>query len=127
MTKAVAPRLKAPGRVINVSSVGARCGFEKLAIYSSSKAALEGLTRGLAAELGGDGTTVNAVAPGPTESDMLEDVPKDIVEIQLKMTPVQHRYGAADDIAQVVAWLAGEESRWISGQTISASGGYAML
>ena len=127
MTKAVVPHLRAPGRIINVSSVGARSGFEKLALYSASKAALEGMTRGLAAELGGNGTTVNAVAPGPTKSDMMDDVPKDIVEMQLKSTPVQHRHGEADDIAQVVAFLASENSRWISGQTISTSGGYMML
>ncbi|KAF2707423.1 NAD(P)-binding protein [Pleomassaria siparia CBS 279.74] len=127
LVKAVVPHLKAPGRIINISSVGARCGFERMALYSASKAALEGMTRGLAAELGGDGTTVNAVEPGPTESDMLDDVPKEIVELQLKTTPVQHRHGTGNDIAQVVAFLASEESRWISGQTISASGGYLML
>jgi 3-oxoacyl-[acyl-carrier protein] reductase len=93
MTKAVVPHLRAPGRIINLSSVGARLGFENLAMYSASKAALEGLTRGLAAELGHQGHTVNTVAPGPVQSDMLDDVPQDLVELQLKMTPVEHRYG----------------------------------
>ena len=127
LTKAVVPHLQAPGRIINMSSVGARSGFAKLALYCASKAALEGLTRCLAAELGELGHTVNAVEPGPTESEMLDNIPKDIVDMQLKMTPVQHRAGKPDDIAQVVAWLAEEQSRWISGQTISASGGYLML
>lgn len=93
LTKAVAPYLRAPGRIINLSSVGARQGFESLAMYASSKAAIEGLTRGLAAELGHAGHTVNAVAPGPVESDMLDNVPEEIVDIQLKTTPVEHRHG----------------------------------
>lgn len=127
MTKAVVPHLQAPGRIINISSVGARSGFAKLALYCASKAALEGLTRCLAAELGDVGHTVNTVLPGPTESEMLDNIPKDLVERQLKMTPVQNRVGKADDIAQVVGWLAEEQSRWISGQSISASGGFLML
>lgn len=93
MTKAVVPYLRAPGRIINLSSVGAREAFESLAIYSASKAAVEGLTRGLAADLGHAGHTVNAVGPSPTESDMLGDVPSEFVERQLKETPVQHRCG----------------------------------
>ncbi|CAI6338853.1 unnamed protein product [Periconia digitata] len=126
-TKAVVPYLRAPGRIINISSIGARQGLESLAMYSASKAALEGMTRGLAAELGSSGHTVTAVAPGPVKSDMLDDVPAEIVELQLKTTPVEHRHGTVDDIVQVVGWLSEERSRWISGQTISASGGYQML
>lgn len=127
LTKAVVPYLRAPGRIINMSSVGARSGYPQMALYSASKAALEGMTRGLAAELGDAGHTVNAVAPGPTESEMLDEVPKDIVEGQLKITAVEHRVGTVDDIARIVAWLAGEDSKWVSGQTISASGGFLML
>lgn len=93
MTKAIEPHLRAPGRIINLSSVGARQGFESLAMYSSSKAAIEGLTRGLAAELGHAGHTVNAVAPGPVKSEMLDTVPQDIIDIQLKTTAVEHRHG----------------------------------
>jgi 3-oxoacyl-[acyl-carrier protein] reductase len=127
MTGAVVPHLRAPGRVINISSVGSRSGPPKYALYAASKAALEGMTRSLAHELGDAGHTVNAVAPGPTESEMLDEVPKEITEIQFKMTAVQHRVGTVDDIARIVAWLASEDGRWISGQTISASGGYLML
>jgi 3-oxoacyl-[acyl-carrier protein] reductase len=127
MTKAVLPHLRAPGRIINMSSVGARFGPPQLALYAASKAAIEGMTRSLAQELGGAGHTVNAVAPGPTESEMLDDVPKDIVETQLKTTAVQHRVGTVDDIARIVAWLASEDGKWVSGQTISASGGFLMI
>lgn len=127
MTKAVVPHLRAPGRIINMSSVGSRFGPPQLALYGASKAALEGMTRCLAQELGGEGHTVNAVAPGPTESEMLDDVPKEIVETQLKTTAVQHRVGTVDDVAKIVAWLAGPDSKWVSGQTVSASGGFLML
>jgi 3-oxoacyl-[acyl-carrier protein] reductase len=127
MTGAVVPHLRAPGRIINMSSVGSRLGPPKYALYAASKAALEGMTRSLAQELGDAGHTVNAVAPGPTESEMLNQVPKDIVEHRLKTTAVQHRLGTVDDIARIVAWLASEDGRWVSGQTISASGGFLML
>jgi len=127
MVKAVVPYLRAPGRIINISSVGARCGFDKLSLYSSSKAALEGMTRGLAAELGALGHTVNAVEPGPVQSEMLDQIPKDIVEMQKKTTPVEHRIGTIEEVAAVVGWLAEAQSKWISGQTISASGGFLML
>ncbi|KAF2734300.1 dehydrogenase with different specificitie [Polyplosphaeria fusca] len=126
ITKAVVPYLRSPGRIINISSVGSRMGMENLALYAASKAGLEGMTRCLAAELGDAGHTVNSVQPGPTESDMLDDVPKDLVAMQKKMTPVGHRLGRPDDVAQVVAWLASEESRWVSGQAISTSGGFLM-
>ncbi|KAF2121739.1 dehydrogenase with different specificitie [Lophiotrema nucula] len=126
ITKAVAPYLRKPGRVINISSVGSHMAMPSLILYSSSKSALEGLTRGLAAELGDAGHTVNAVLPGPTESDMLDDVPEDIKDIQKKSTPAEHRFGTAKDIADIVVWLASEESRWVTGQAISASGGYLL-
>ncbi|KAF1946757.1 NAD(P)-binding protein [Clathrospora elynae] len=127
LTAAVVPHLRAPGRIINMSSIGARCGFPGVTLYASSKAAIEGMTRSLAHELGDAGHTVNAVAPGPTESDMLRNAPKKFLEGQLQQTAVQHRLGAPDDIARVVAWLCGEDAKWISGQTISASGGFLMV
>jgi 3-oxoacyl-[acyl-carrier protein] reductase len=126
MAQAVLPHLRAPGRIINISSVGARYGFRDLSVYCSSKAALEGLTRCWAAELGAAGHTVNAVNPGPVQTQLMEKIPKDYIEMQKAQTPVENRLGTVDDIAQIVAWLAGEGSRWISGQVLSASGGWAM-
>ena len=127
LTGAVVPHLRAPGRIINMSSVGSRTCFANLSLYTGSKAAIEGMTRSLAQELGGAGHTVNAVAPGPVESEMLADVPKEIVQGQLKQTAVEKRVGTVDDVARIVAWLCGEDAKWVSGQTISASGGFLML
>jgi 3-oxoacyl-[acyl-carrier protein] reductase len=58
---------------------------------------------------------------------MIEKIPVELVELQKKLTPVEHRMGRVEDIAAIVAWLAEEQSRWISGQTISASGGFSMM
>ena len=127
MAQAVIPHFRKQGRIINLSSVGGRTGFPQFTAYSASKAAVEGMTRGLASEIGADGHTVNAVSPGPVASDMLDKIPQDIVEVQKKQTPVEHRTGNVEDIALIVAWLASEDSRWVSGQTISASGGFLML
>ena len=125
LTQAVRKYLR-KGRIINIGSVGARCGFGGLSMYCSSKAALEGLTRALSAEIGDEGHTINTVNPGPVQSDMLDMIPKDLIDMQKKQTPVEKRLGTVDDVAQIVAWLASEESRWVTGQAISASGGYAL-
>lgn len=126
LTQAVLPHLRSPGRIINISSVGARSGFASLSLYSSSKGALEALTRSWAGELGKDGTTVNAVAPGPVQSDMLDTIPPAIVKAQKEGTPVEQRVGTPREIADVVSWLASNESSWVSGQTINVSGGWTM-
>ena len=126
MSKEVLPYLRTPGRIINISSVGARLGFRELSLYCSSKAAVEGMTRCFAAELGSQGHTVNAVSPGPVQTDILNGIPKEIIEMQKKSTTVDNRLGTTDDIAQIVGFLSEESSRWITGQAISASGGFSM-
>ncbi|KAK9239000.1 hypothetical protein V1525DRAFT_69728 [Lipomyces kononenkoae] len=126
LLKEVLPYLRSPGRIVNMGSVGARQGFKDLSIYCSSKSAIEGLTRSWAAELGRAKHTVNTVNPGPVPSEMLDNIPQDIVDMQKANTPVENRLATLDDIAQIVAWLASKESRWVTGQAISASGGLAM-
>jgi len=126
MTRAVAPHLRTPARIINLSSIGARSKFENCSLYISSKSALEGATRVWAEEFGKSGTTVNAVAPGPVQSDMLANFPQKLIDMQKEATAVERRLGTPQDIANIVAWLAGNESGWVSGQTINASGGYTM-
>jgi len=114
------------GRIVNISSIGSRAGFSGYSVYGATKAGLEALTRSFASEFGPAGHTVNAVNPGPTQSDMMDQLDPTFVEGQRNATPMQHRLGTGDDIAKIVAWLASEESRWVTGQTISASGGFVM-
>lgn len=127
LTQAAYPHLRAPARIINISSIAARSGFPIGCVYSMSKAGLEGMTRSMAKAYGKDGTTVNAVAPGVVETDMLAKWKKEWIAEDAALTPVQRRTGQPDDVAQVVAWLAGEGSRWVSGQTISACGAVVMI
>lgn len=126
MIKEVLPHLRAPGRIINISSVGARHGVANMPLYSATKAAVEGLSRSLAAQLGPQGHTVNAILPGATESDMLDKTPE-VHGIQRMMTPLEHRLGTPEDVALIVAMVAEPQSRWLTGQSISASGGMVML
>ncbi|KAI1098733.1 NAD(P)-binding protein [Jackrogersella minutella] len=122
LTQAILPYLNRDGRIINIGSVAARSGFDKFSLYCSSKAALEGLTRVWAVELGGNGTTVNCVEPGPVQSDMLDHIPKDLVELQRTLTPIEKRIGTVDEVANIVASLVGKDGAWITGQCISATG-----
>lgn len=126
MLQAVLPHLRQPGRIINISSVGARAGHPGTGTYSASKAALEGYTRNWAAELGKDGTTVNAVNPGPVQSEMLDQVSEEIKGPQMKATPIEQRFGEPEEIAEIVGFLAESRSSWVTGQCLSASGGFAM-
>ncbi|EPS35268.1 hypothetical protein H072_11581 [Dactylellina haptotyla CBS 200.50] len=126
LMKAALPHLAPRSRIINMSSVGGRSGFAGLSLYCSSKAALEGLTRSWAGELGGNGTTVNAIACGPIQTDMLDSIPERIKGRQKEDTPVEQRFGEKREVSDVVVWLAGEGSSWVTGQTINVSGGWTM-
>lgn len=128
LMEAVLPHLRhSGGSIINISSVSSRSGFSAYSLYCSSKAAIEGLTRSWAGELGPEGIRVNCVSPGPVETEMIERITKELVEKQKGNTPLEHRMATVEDIALVVAWLAGPDSRWVTGQTISATGGLQML
>lgn len=125
LIQAALPHLRRPGRIINISSVGAREGYPGTGTYAATKGALEAFTRNWAAELGNDGTTVNCVNPGPVQSEMLDKVSEDVKAPQLKKTPVEQRAGRPEEVAEIVSFLAEGRSSWVSGQCISASGGYA--
>ncbi|KJY02380.1 3-ketoacyl-acyl carrier protein reductase [Zymoseptoria brevis] len=126
MLQAVLPHLRRPGRIINLSSVGARGGYPGVSMYAASKGALEAMSRTWATELGGDGTTVNCVNPGPVQTEMFDAVDPEIVKPQLEATAVEKRVAKTEEIAEIVGFLAEGRSSWVSGQCIGASGGYQM-
>lgn len=127
MTKAVLPHLRAPGRIINIGSIFGRQGWANTFSYASAKAAVEGLTRCFAAELGPAGHSVNCISSGPVKTDLAGLLPPGLLDHLVSLTPLQSRVGTADDIAQIVAFLAEEGTRWLTGQTIAAAGGLLML
>ena len=111
------------GRIIHIGScLGERVGWPGLTLYSMSKAALIGLTKGLARDLGPRGITVNCVEPGPIDTDMNPaDAPG--ADDQRRATALG-RYGTPDDIAAMVAHLAGEGGRFVTGASILVDGGF---
>ncbi len=123
-TAEIARRFKGTaGRVINISSGGARGAMPGAAVYCASKAAVEGLTRGHALDLGAKGITVNTVAPGVTETEMLKNgLPEDMKNHMIANTTLG-RLGAPEDIADVVAFLCSDDGRWVTGQFLDANGG----
>ena len=121
---AVALFPKEGGRVINISSLAALHPVAGNTVYTASKIALEGMTRVCAVELGPRGVTVNVVAPGLTETDAMRDnLTDDIRKVMIDRTPLR-RVGAPSDIADVVAFLASPDARWITGQVLMAAGGF---
>ena len=110
------------GAIINVASVSALVGVAGQTNYSASKGAILAFTRSLAAELGGKGIRVNAVAPGFIETDMTAVLPRDIKRRNLERILLK-RFGSAAEVASVVAFLASDESAYIVGQTIVVDGG----
>ena len=113
------------GRIINISSVSGIMGNAGQANYAASKAGLIGLTKTIARELSGRGITVNAVAPGFIQTDMTDVLPESIRTAVVERIPLG-RFGAPEDIAAAVAFLAGPEAAYITGQTLVVDGGMVM-
>ncbi len=107
------------GRIINIASLSGLKGLPGQTNYSAAKAALIGATKALAQEVAPRKVTVNAVAPGFIKSDMT----KDLDEESLKKTVPVGRFGEAEEVAALVAFLASDESAYITGETISINGG----
>ena len=117
-----ARRLSDHGRIINISSDLSVHPDVERAVYGASKAAVDHLTAVAAKELGRRGITVNSVLPGPTVPGMFALAPEPIQKAAATRSPMG-RLGTPRDIADVVAFLASEEARWVTGQVILATGG----
>lgn len=116
-------RLRDNGRIINFSTSVVGLKLENYGIYAATKAAVETLTAIMAKEMRGRNITVNAVAPGPTATDLfLDGKSEELVARMAKMSPLE-RLGTPEDIAGVVAFLAGPDGAWVNGQTLRANGG----
>jgi len=116
-------RLRDNGRIINFSTSVVGLKLENYGIYAATKAAVETLTAIMAKEMRGRNITVNAVAPGPTATDLILDgKSEEVVARMAKMSPLE-RLGTPEDIAGVVAFLAGPDGAWVNGQTLRANGG----
>ncbi len=122
----VRPMMKARyGRIINITSVSGIAGNEGQTNYSASKAGLIGLTKALAREVGSRGITVNAVAPGFVKTDLTADLPESLLQA-LNDRLVIKRLGTIEDVAYAVAFLASDETSYITGQVLSVDGGLVM-
>jgi 3-oxoacyl-[acyl-carrier protein] reductase len=118
-----ARRLRDGGRIVNFSSSVVGLLQPTYGVYAATKAAVEAMTSILAKELRGRNITVNAVAPGPTATDLLlKGKPQDVIDRLAKLAPLE-RLGQPVDIAATVAFLAGPDGAWINGQTLRANGG----
>ena len=119
------------GRVVNIASDAARVGSSLEAVYSGAKGGVVAFSKTLAREVAREGVTVNCVCPGPTETPMLAEIAgsgegsEKVLEAMRRAVPMR-RLGRPEDIAAAVAFLASEDAGFITGQTLSVSGGLTM-
>ena len=126
MKAAYRPMMKQKyGRVVNLTSIVGLRGNAGQANYAASKAGLIGLTKSMAKELAGRNVTVNAVAPGFIDTDMTAALPEKARESMLGTIPMG-RLGQAEDVAKAVAFFAGDEAAYVTGQVLCVDGGMAV-
>ncbi len=111
------------GRIINLASEAGKANEKRIVAYGATKGGVISLTRGLAAEVGRYGITVNAVCPGVTRTPMTSYITDEMEREWAKMYPLG-RLGRVEDIAPLITFLASAEASWITGQAISVSGGF---
>ncbi|UKS55041.1 3-oxoacyl-[acyl-carrier-protein] reductase [Exiguobacterium acetylicum] len=122
---ATRPLLKTSGRIINIASVVGISGNPGQANYVAAKAGLIGLTKSVARELASKGVTVNAICPGFIETDMTDELTEEQRNLSLGQIPLK-RFGQTEDIASLVSFIASDEARYITGQTLAVDGGMTM-
>jgi len=127
MAKATFPGMRARGwgRIVNVGSVNGQAGQYGQVNYAAAKSGIHGFTKALAQEGAKAGVTVNAIAPGYIDTDMVAAVPQDVLAKIVAKIPVG-RLGHADEIARGVAFLCAEEGGFVTGSTLSMNGGQHM-
>lgn len=113
------------GRIVNVGSINGQAGQYGQVNYAAAKSGIHGFTKALAQEGAGKGITVNAIAPGYVDTDMVRAVPENVLEKIIKGIPVG-RLGTASDIARTVEFLVADDAGFITGSTISVNGGQHM-
>jgi 3-oxoacyl-[acyl-carrier protein] reductase len=114
--------LNRKGRIINISSIIAKTGFNGLSVYAASKAALEGFSHSLAREVGKAGITVNCVAPGYMHTDMTSSLQGDKLESVKRRSPLG-KLATVDDAAAMVIYLLGEQASAITGTVMTVDAG----
>ena len=123
---ALRPMIRARwGRIVNVSSVVGLVGNAGQANYAASKAGIIGFTKSVAREVAQRGITANAVAPGYVETELTGSLPENVKETIRTQVPMG-RFGEAQEVAEVVTFLAGEGAGYVTGQTIAVDGGMTM-
>jgi 3-oxoacyl-[acyl-carrier protein] reductase len=123
---ALRPMIRARwGRIVNVSSVVGLVGNAGQANYAASKAGIIGFTKSVAREVAQRGITANAVAPGYVETELTGSLPENVKEAIRTQVPMG-RFGEAEEVAEVVTFLAGERAGYVTGQTIAVDGGMTM-
>src|SRR5712691_3507631 len=113
------------GRIVNIGSINGQAGQYGQVNYAAAKSGIHGFTKALAQEGAGRGITVNAVAPGYVDTEMVRAVPKEVLEKIVARIPVG-RLGKAEDIARTVLFLVADEADFITGSTLSVNGGQHM-
>ena len=116
---------KKHGKIINISSVSSILAVEGQGVYSATKGAVNSMTATLAKELAPRGITVNAVAPGFIETEMMDAIPEDKKDAYIKAIPMAH-FGKAEDVANVVSSLCSEAFDYVTGQVIVLDGGLSL-
>jgi 3-oxoacyl-[acyl-carrier protein] reductase len=120
-----ATRLKAGGRIVNISSSVTRLMMPTYGTYSATKAAVQQLTRVFAKEIGFRGITVNTISPGPTNTELFVAGKTEETIKRLASMAALGRIGEPEDISRVVLFLVSEDSGWVTGQDIGVNGGFA--